>query len=155
MAQEIERKFMVKGDYKPFVKESVRIKQGYLCSNPERTVRVRTKGGKAYLTVKGSTGSSGLSRFEWETEINKEDAEDLLKICGPGLIDKTRNIIEAGSHIYEVDEFYGENAGLVMAEVELESENEDFEKPDWLGREVTGDPKYYNAMLAKKPFTKW
>ncbi len=155
MAQEIERKFLVKGDFKPFVKRSMRIIQGYLSSVPERTVRVRIKGDKGFLTVKGIGNESGASRFEWEKEISKEDVENLLKICEPGIIDKTRYLVEVGDHTYEVDEFYGENQGLTVAEVELESENETFEKPEWLGEEVTGDAKYYNSMLMKHPYTKW
>ena len=155
MAQEIERKFLVKGDYKPFVKKSIRIVQGYLSSVPERTVRVRIKGDKGFLTVKGKGNESGASRFEWEIEIDKKDVEDLLKICEPGVIDKTRNIVEVANHSYEVDEFYAENAGLTVAEVELASEDENFEKPDWLGEEVTGDSKYYNSMLMKNPYSKW
>ena len=155
MAQEIERKFLVKGDFKPFVTTSMRIVQGYLSSVPERTVRVRIKGDKGFITVKGIGNESGASRFEWEKEISKEDVENLLKICEPGVIDKTRYLVKAGKHTYEVDEFYGENQGLIVAEVELESENETFEKPDWLGEEVTGDARYYNSMLMKQPYTKW
>ena len=155
MAQEIERKFLVNGDYKSSVKKSVRIVQGYLSSVPERTVRIRIKGDNGFLTIKGIGSESGASRFEWETEIKKEDAENLLQICEPGVIDKTRNIVEFGKHIFEVDEFYGENEGLTLAEVELSSEEEIFEKPVWLGQEVTGDSKYYNSMLMKNPYTKW
>ena len=155
MAQEIERKFLVSGDYKSSIKKSMRIVQGYLSSVPERTVRVRIKGDKGFLTIKGIGSESGASRFEWETEIKIEDTENLLKICEPGVIDKTRNIVEVGKHTFEVDEFYGENEGLTLAEVELTSEDEKFEKPDWLGEEVTGDSKYYNSMLMKNPYTKW
>ena len=155
MAQEIERKFLVKGDFQPFVIKSTRIIQGYLSSIPERTVRARLKGDKGFLTIKGIGSESGASRFEWETEISKEDAENLLKICEPGVIDKTRHIVEVGNHSYEVDEFYGENDGLTVAEIELNSENEKFEKPDWLGKEVTGDVKYYNSMLMKNPYRNW
>ncbi len=155
MAQEIERKFLVKGDYKSFVTKSMRIVQGYLSSVPERNVRVRIKGDKGFLTVKGIGSESGASRFEWEIEIPTEDVESLLKICEPGIIDKTRNIVEVREHIFEVDEFYGDNEGLTLAEVELKTEEEEFEKPDWLGEEVTGDTKYYNSMLKKNPFTKW
>jgi len=155
MSHEIERKFLVDGDYKPFVKKSMRIIQGYLSSVPERTVRVRVKGDKGFLTIKGIGSESGASRFEWETEIKKEDVENLLKICEPGVIDKTRHLVEVGSHVYEVDEFYGQNEGLTVAEVELSSEDEAFDKPSWLGKEVTGDSKYYNAMLMKHPYSKW
>jgi adenylate cyclase len=153
--KEIERKFLVKGDYKPFVKESIQIVQGYLSSNPQRSVRVRLKGSKGFLTVKGESNKGGTTRFEWETGITKEEAEKLLQICEAGVIDKTRNIINVNQHVYEVDEFYGENEGLVLAEIELSSENETFEKPAWLGEEVTGDAKYYNAMLSKNPFKSW
>lgn len=155
MAQEIERKFLVKGDFKPFVQKETRIIQGYLSSVPERTVRVRTKGEKGFLTIKGIGNESGASRYEWESEISTEDAKNLLAICEPGVIDKTRYLVEVGKHTYEVDEFYGENEGLIVAEIELNSEDEAFEKPEWLGEEVTGDVKYYNSMLMKIPFTTW
>lgn len=155
MAQEIERKFLVKGDFKPFVKKSMRIVQGYLSSVPERTVRVRIKGDKGFLTIKGIGSESGASRYEWEKEIDTADVENLLKICEPGVIDKSRHLVEVGNHTYEVDEFYAENQGLIVAEVELGSEDEAFDKPDWLGEEVTGDVKYYNSMLMKNPYTKW
>ena len=155
MAQEIERKFLVKGDFKPFVQRETRIIQGYLSSVPERTVRVRTKGEKGFLTIKGIGNESGASRYEWESEISTEDAKSLLAICEPGVIDKTRYLVEVGNHTYEVDEFYGENDGLTVAEIELDSEDEAFEKPEWLGEEVTGDVKYYNSMLMKYPFKNW
>ena len=153
--QEIERKFLVNGDYKSLSTKSTRITQGYLSSVPERTVRVRVKGDKGFITIKGIGNASGASRYEWEKEIPVEEVNELLKICEPGVIDKTRYHVVAGSHTYEVDEFYGENQGLTVAEVELSSEEEDFAKPDWLGEEVTGDVKYYNSMLMKNPFTKW
>lgn len=155
MAQEIERKFLVKGDFKPFVQKETRIIQGYLSSIPERTVRVRTKGDKGFLTIKGIGNESGASRYEWETEISVEDAKNLLAICEPGVIDKTRYLVEVGKHTYEVDEFYGENDGLTVAEIELESEDEAFDKPEWLSQEVTGDVKYYNSMLMKNPYKNW
>jgi len=156
MAQEIERKFLAKDDsFKKDAFKSTRIVQGYLSSVPERTVRVRIKGDKGYLTVKGIGNASGASRFEWEIEIPKEDAENLLKICEPGVIDKTRYLVKAGEHTFEVDEFYGDNEGLTIAEVELESEDQEFEKPAWLGKEVTGDPRFYNSMLMKNPFKNW
>jgi adenylate cyclase len=155
MAKEIERKFLVKGDFKPFISKQTRIVQGYLSSVPERTVRVRIKGDKGFLTIKGIGNDSGASRFEWEKEIPINETEDLLKICEPGVIDKTRFLVKAGPHTFEVDEFYGENKGLVVAEIELASETESFEKPAWLGEEVTGNTKYYNSMLMKNPFTKW
>lgn len=155
MAQEIERKFLVKGDFRPFVSKSTRIVQGYLSSAPERTVRVRIKGDKGYLTIKGIGNQSGASRFEWEKEISVEDAEALLKICEPGVIDKVRHLVKYGDFTFEVDEFYGENQGLILAEIELPSEDTCFEKPKWLGEEVTGDVRYYNSMLMKNPYTRW
>lgn len=157
MSQEIERKFLVNSDvFKKEAFKEIRIKQGYLSSVPERTVRVRIKGSSGFLTVKGIGNDSGISRYEWEIEIPLAEAEQLLSICEPGVIDKTRYLVNAKPlHRFEVDEFYGENRGLIIAEIELEAEDDDFEKPQWLGAEVTGDQKYYNAMLIKKPFTKW
>jgi adenylate cyclase len=155
MNREIERKFLVKGDFKPFVSKETRITQGYLSSIPERTVRVRIKGEKGFLTIKGIGNESGASRYEWEMEIPASEAVELMKICEPGVIDKTRYLVIVGNHTYEVDEFYGENEGLLVAEVELSSEDEYFEKPEWLGNEVTGEVKYYNSMLMKTPYTKW
>ena len=155
MGKEIERKFLVKGDFKPFVSKQTRIVQGYLSSVPERTVRVRIKGDKGYITIKGIGNASGASRFEWEKEVPVNEIEDLLKICEPGVIDKTRYLVKAGPHTFEVDEFHAENKGLVLAEIELGSEAEAFQKPAWLGEEVTGDTRYYNSMLMKNPFTRW
>ena len=154
MAQEIERKFLVKGDFKRCCKAD-RITQGYLSSVPERTVRVRVKGEKGYITIKGIGSESGASRYEWEKEIPVAEVKELLKICEPGVIDKTRYEVPMGNFVFEVDEFYGENQGLIVAEIELKSESDKFEKPQWLGQEVTGDVKYYNSMLMKKPYTKW
>lgn len=155
MAQEIERKFLVAGDFKSFSRESERITQGYLSSLPERTVRIRIRGSQGFLTIKGIGSASGASRFEWEKEISVADAEQLLQLCEPGAIDKTRYLIPFGKHLFEVDEFYGENHGLIIAEIELSSEDEVFEKPSWLGMEVTGDPRYYNSMLMKNPYKNW
>ena len=155
MAQEIERKFLVTGDFKSAAIKATRITQGYLSSVPERTVRVRIKGDKGYITVKGIGNDSGASRFEWEKEIPVVEVSELLKICEPGVIDKTRYLVKSGKHTFEVDEFYGDNEGLTVAEVELASENEAFEKPSWLGKEVTGDTKYYNSMLMKNPYKNW
>ncbi len=155
MAQEIEKKFLVKGDFKSAATKSTRITQGYLSSVPERTVRVRVKGDKGFITIKGIGNDSGASRYEWEKEIPVNEVQELLKICEPGVIDKTRYLVPAGAHTFEVDEFYGENQGLVVAEVELASENDEFQKPAWLGEEVTGQVKYYNSMLMKNPYTKW
>jgi len=153
---EIERKFLVKSDI--FKKEAFaqnNIAQGYLSSAPERTVRVRIKGHKGFITIKGISQSGGMSRFEWENEIPLGEAQELLKLCEKGKIEKTRYEIKVGNHVYEVDEFYGENEGLVMAEIELNSEDEAFEKPEWLGEEVTKDERYYNAYLSKNPYKDW
>jgi adenylate cyclase len=155
MAQEIERKFLVVGDFKSHSTKQTRITQGYLSSVPERTVRVRVKGDKGFITIKGIGNSSGASRYEWEKEIPVSEVQELLNICEPGVIDKTRYHVVIGKHTFEVDEFYGENQGLVVAEIELSAEDEAFEKPTWLGTEVTGDVKYFNSMLMKNPFTKW
>jgi adenylate cyclase len=155
MALEIERKFLVKGDYKQYAYAREEIVQGYLSSVEGRTVRVRVKGEKACLTIKGKSDDSGISRFEWEKEISVEDARDLLNLCEPGIIDKVRHYIKSGKHIFEVDEFHGENEGLTMAEIELSAEDDEFGKPHWLGQEVTGDRRYYNSFLAKHPYTKW
>ena len=155
MAQEIEKKFLVAGEFKESAKKATRITQGYLSSVPERTVRVRVKGEKGYITVKGIGNDSDASRFEWEKEIPVEDVRDLLKICEPGVIDKTRYLVDCDGHTFEVDEFYGDNEGLVVAEVELSDENEAFTRPSWLGEEVTGDKKYYNSMLMKNPYKNW
>ena len=153
---EIERKFLVKND--SFKKEAFaknRIMQGYLSSIAERTVRIRIKGETAYLTIKGASNESGLSRFEWEKEIPVADAKNLILLSEAGIIDKTRFEIKIGIHLFEVDEFYGENDGLIIAEIELTSETETFIKPDWLGEEVTNDIRYYNAYLSSNPYNKW
>jgi adenylate cyclase len=156
MAQEIERKFLVKGgEFKDEAFKATRIIQGYLSSVPERTVRVRVKGEKGFITVKGIGNESGASRFEWEKEIPADEVMELLKICEPGVIDKTRYLVKAGERTFEVDEFYGDNEGLTVAEVELPSEDADFDRPAWLGEEVTGDVKYYNSMLMKNPYKNW
>jgi len=152
---EIERKFLVTGEYKPQAVRSFRIVQGYLSSTTGRTVRIRIKGEKGFITVKGKSNESGLSRYEWEKEIPVNEAEELLLLCEPGAIDKTRYEIPVGKHTFEVDEFYGDNSGLTVAEVELETEDESYLIPDWLGMEVTGDRKYYNSSLTKHPFKDW
>ena len=154
--EEIERKFLVEST--DFIKESTinnRIVQGYLNSNPERTVRVRIKGNKGFLTIKGKGNENGTTRFEWEKEISLSEAEALLQLCESGIIDKIRYEIPLGKHTFEVDVFSGENQGLIIAEVELTSENEFFEQPNWLGKEVTGDKKYYNSHLSEHPFCSW
>jgi len=153
---EIERKFLVNSNaFKTEAFSQNRITQGYLSSVPGRVVRVRIKGNKGFLTIKGASNESGLSRFEWEKEIPLEDAQKLLLLCEKGVIDKTRFEVKIGNHIFEVDEFYGENEGLTIAEIELKSETEPFEKPVWLGEEVTGDNQYYNSYLSKNPFKNW
>ena len=152
---EIERKFLVTGEYKKQAVRSFRIVQGYLSSVTGRTVRIRIKGEKGFITVKGKSNESGLSRFEWEKEIPLNEAEELLQLCEPGAIDKTRYEIPVGKHTFEVDEFYGDNIGLTVAEVELETEDESYLTPEWLGMEVTGDRKYYNSSLIKCPFKDW
>ncbi|MBO4469275.1 MAG: CYTH domain-containing protein [Bacteroidales bacterium] len=182
MGLEIERKFLVAGEYKPFAVSHSRITQGYISSAKGRTVRVRIRGDRGYLTIKGPeicgdgdcTGGfvfrynpvpathvtdqpTGFTRFEWEKEISVEEAEALMALCEPGVIDKTRWLVPAGDgvHTWEVDEFHGDNDGLVVAEIELRSEDDEFEKPSWLGEEVTGDRRYYNSMLTKRPFRTW
>ncbi len=156
MPFEIERKFLVTDDtFKQDAEKKVRIVQGYLSTVPERTVRIRIKGDAGYLTIKGKSNESGASRYEWEKEISVTDAKELLELCESDVIDKTRFLIKSGKHTFEVDEFYGDNQGLVVAEVELESEDEAFEKPAWLAEEVTGQNKYYNAMLMVNPFKDW
>lgn len=153
---EIERKFLVNSDaFKQYAKTKQHIAQGYLNSHPERTVRIRIKGEIGFLTIKGKGNESGTTRLEWETELSLMDAKPLLAICEDGTIDKFRYEIPNGKHIFEVDEFFGDNAGLVIAEIELASEDEFFEKPDWLGKEVTDDYRYYNAYLSKNPFNSW
>lgn len=153
---EIERKFLVKSNaYKKDASSQTRIVQGFLNTNPERTVRVRIKGNKGFLTVKGRSNVSGTTRFEWEAEISISEATNLIDLCEPVILEKIRFEIPAGNHVFEVDEFFGENKGLVVAEIELEHEDEVFLKPDWLGTEVTGEIKYYNSQLSKKPFIKW
>ncbi len=153
---EIERKFLVNSDaFKTEAFNSYTIKQGFLNSHKERTVRIRLIKNKGYITIKGKSSEDGLSRFEWEKEISKLEAESLLDLCEEGIIDKIRFEVKSGNHVFEVDAFFGNNEGLIVAEVELKSEGEHFEKPNWLGEEVTGDVKYYNSQLSKTPFTTW
>jgi adenylate cyclase len=155
MALEIERKFLVKGEFKSLALSHSRIAQGYICSGNGRTVRVRIRDDKGYLTIKGPSDKGGISRYEFEKEISLDEARDLMKICEPGIIDKTRFLVDYHHHTFEVDEFYGDNEGLVMAEVELSDENEPFDKPDFLGREVTGDRRFYNGHMRTYPFKLW
>lgn len=154
--QEIERKFLVTSEaFKNEAHKRTRIVQGFLNTNADRTVRVRIQGNDGFITIKGKSNKSGLSRFEWEKQISLAEAEDLIHLCEPGLIEKTRYEISVGDHTFEVDDFMGENEGLIVAEVELNSETEPFSKPDWVGKEVTGDVKYYNSNLSKNPYKKW
>tara|TARA_R110002167_G_scaffold13570_5_gene56205 strand:+ start:3635 stop:4108 length:474 start_codon:yes stop_codon:yes gene_type:complete len=153
---EIERKFLVNSTaYVEFSSSHQTIVQGFLNTHPARTVRVRIKENKGYLTIKGKSNLSGTSRFEWEQEVPLEEAENLLRLCEPGIIEKVRYLVIFGGHVFEVDVFQGDNHGLVIAEVELQQETEPIMKPDWLGLEVTGDVKYYNSYLSKHPFKTW
>ncbi len=157
MHLEIERKFLVVGEFKSRAFDATHIRQGYIASGEGRTVRVRIRDEKGYLTIKGPSNADGMTRYEFEQEISLQDAQDLMAICKPGIIDKTRYLVRTddGRHVFEVDEFYGENEGLIMAEVELSDEKEDFQKPDFIGREVTGDRRFYNGHLRKFPFYLW
>jgi len=154
---EIERKFLVLAgrDFKAQACGQSRIRQGYICSGHGRSVRVRQRGDRAYLTIKGPSADGGLSRYEFETEISLDEASHLFGLCEPGIIDKTRYLVKCGRHTFEVDEFYGDNEGLVVAEVELASADEPFERPDFIGREVTGDHRYYNSHLRRFPYRLW
>jgi len=153
---EIERKFLVNGNFKSFSIHHEQIIQGYLSADPKRTVRIRKIGSKAFLTIKGMGDKTGMSRFEWEKEIGTEDAEQLMRICIPGtIIDKTRYYIKSGEFTFEVDEFHKENRGLIIAEIELHKEDDAFEKPVWLGKEVTGDIRFYNSYLSQHPYSTW
>ena len=155
MNKEIERKYLLKGNFKEYSSKSFRIKQAYLSSKSERSVRVRTKNEKAFLTIKGKSNDEGTTRFEFEKEISIEEAKNLFEICEPGIIDKIRYIVHVGKHIWEIDEFMGKNKGLLIAEIELQNKDEEFEKPDWLGEEVTGNKKYYNSYISNKPYSLW
>ena len=156
MAEEIERKFLVSSNrFKTEASKSYGIKQGFLNTHEERTVRIRLKKDKGYLTIKGKSSEDGLSRFEWEKELSEQDAEQLIKLCEPGIIEKQRYEVNCGAHCFEVDEFFGANEGLIIAEIELQSKDDFFEKPEWLGDEVTGDIRYYNSQLSKQPYKYW
>lgn len=156
MSLEIERKFLVKSDaFKQQAVEQTRIVQAYLNSDKQRTIRVRIRGQQGFLTIKGQSSESGLSRYEWEKPISLSEAEQLLALCEPGAIDKVRYLVPVGQHMFEVDVFAGANQGLIVAEVELQSEQEAFTKPAWLGEEVTGQNRYYNSMLSQHPYTNW
>ena len=156
MALEIERKFLVLNDsYKQESFSHSHIQQGYICSQRGRTVRVRIRDAQAYLTIKGPSMDGGLSRSEFEYEIPLEEGRQLMRLCEPGIIDKCRWLVKHDRHTFEVDEFFGENEGLVMAEVELSSVDESVKMPDFIGKEVTGDCRYYNSQLRKNPYKTW
>ena len=156
MAVEIERKFLVLDDsYKHEAFASSHICQGYICSERGRTVRIRIRDEQAFITIKGPSLDGGLSRYEFEQAIPMDDAKKLMTLCDPGIIDKTRWLVKSGKHTFEVDEFFGDNAGLVVAEVELAYEDEPYEKPHFIGKEVTGDRRYYNSQLRQRPYRLW
>jgi adenylate cyclase len=152
---EIERKFLVLPGFRERIARSTRITQGYLSSVPERTVRVRICGDQGYLTIKGASDGAGATRSEWEWELALDDARELLQLCEPGVIDKTRHLVPVDNLEFEVDEFHGDNEGLIVAELELANEGEAFARPEWLGEEVTGEARYYNSMLSRNPFSSW
>lgn len=156
MQKEIERKFLVKSDaFKHESFEVISIKQGFLSTHKNRTVRIRITNKTAFITVKGKSSKNGLTRLEWEKEIPIKEAEQLLDLCKKNIIVKKRYKVNVDIHTYEVDEFFGKNKGLILAEIELNNETESFTKPDWLGKEVTGDKRYYNSVLSKMPFCEW
>lgn len=156
MALEIERKFLVLNDsYKQEAFSHSHIQQGYICSERGRTVRIRIRDDRAYITIKGPSDKKGLVRYEFEQEIPLEDGRNLMNLCEPGIIDKVRWLVKSGQHTFEVDEFFGENEGLVMAEVELSDPSETPKIPDFIGKEVTGDRRYYNSQLRIRPYTTW
>lgn len=156
MAVEIERKFLVLDDsFKHEAFASSHICQGYICSERGKTVRIRIRDERAYITIKGPSLDGGLSRYEFEQEIPLDDARQLMTLCEPGIIDKTRWLVKSGKHTFEVDEFHGDNEGLVMAEVELSSEDEAYQQPAFIGQEVTGDRRYYNSQLRSNPYRLW
>jgi len=156
MSLEIEHKFLVKNNtFKKEAFKKINIKQGFLNSYKKRVVRVRITNKKGFLTIKGKSNKAGTVRFEWEKEIPLQDAENLLLLCEKGVIKKTRYYVKYSGFTFEIDEFFEKNSGLIIAEIELEHEHQSFSKPSWLGKEVTGKKKYYNACLSKKPFSKW
>lgn len=156
MAVEIERKYLVLNErYKDRAYRIISIKQGFLNTDPRRTVRVRVADKTGCITVKGKGSKDGTTRFEWEKEIDFSDANELLSLCEPTVVEKNRYLVKTDTHNIEIDEFYGANAGLIVAEIELTEANETIDKPDWLGKEITGIAKYYNAMLSKNPFLTW
>ena len=157
---EIERKFLPSAHFnlteiQKSASQFFEITQGYICDDAQRTVRIRTKSNKGFVTIKGIGNEGNLSRYEWEKEIEFQEAKDLLKLCLKGVISKTRYEILFENHVFEVDVFHGDNKGLIIIELELESENEMYVKPLWLGEEVTSDNRYFNSYLNKKPFLEW
>ncbi len=156
MAQEIEYKFLVRGDFRPFVTQKHEIVQAYLSTNPNRTVRIRIQDERGFINIKGAAKISGLMRYEWEKEIPVDEARELMELRESGLVEKTRYLVPANNGLkFEVDEFHGDNAGLLLAEIELPAADTPFEKPDWLGEDVTGNPSFYSAMLSKNPYKNW
>lgn len=155
MQKEIERKYLVCGEFKSSAYAATQVAQGYLCSDAARCVRIRIRDDKGYLTIKGVSDDTGLSRYEWEREIPVGEARELMNLCEPGRIEKTRYLVAHGRHTIEIDEFHGENEGLVLAEVELADEAEAFSPPAFLSEEVTGDIRFYNAYLSKHPYSTW
>ena len=155
MLQEIERKFKIKDSSFLSGMVGTKIVQGYLSADPERAVRIRTKGDQGYITVKGKSNASGTTRFEWENIIDLAEAEALLDLCIPTVISKTRYEIHLDGNTWEVDVFHDANEGLLIAEIELEHEHQNFSKPDWLGEEITGDVRYYNSYISQNPFSTW
>jgi adenylate cyclase len=149
MAKETERKFLITGDFRQFAIREIRIIQAYLSIDPNKTVRIRLADNEAFITIKSRINGKTISRNEWEFPIPYPDAYEMMKLCLPGRIVKTRHLVPFANHTFEVDVFHDKNEGLIIAELELNYENEPFEKPDWLGEEVTGDPSYYNANLIK------
>ncbi|SMC21117.1 adenylate cyclase [Andreprevotia lacus DSM 23236] len=153
MATEIERKFLLASDdWRSLAHKATRIAQGYLNTDPARTVRVRIKGSQGFLTIKGK--NEGIARAEFEYEVPLADAEAMLALC-PNVLDKTRHLVEFGGFLWEIDEFHGDNAGLIVAEIELPAVDTTFAKPEWLGNEVSGDARYYNSALSNHPYTQW
>ena len=155
MAYEIERKFLVKGEFKHLSSSSTYIVQGYLYSSPQKSVRIRIKGDKGFITVKSNVADTEITRNEWEYEIPASDAHEMLKLCSKNIVEKTRYIVNYKNMVLEIDEFYGDNEGLLLAEIELTYETQRFDKPDFLGEEVTTDTRYFNSELAKKPYKNW
>jgi CYTH domain-containing protein len=155
MHLEIERKFLVEGPYKHLAYNMSHIEQGYFATAPGTTVRIRIRGDKGYLTIKGNADVTGLSRYEFETEIPFDDAKQMMQLCRPGSVIKDRYLIKNGKHTIEVDEFHGDNEGLTIAEIELESPDEEYIMAPFLGKEITGDPRYYSKYLLVRPYKLW